>query len=84
MPLDLNGNPISDEDPEGGGVALDLNYIHESARFSPEEARSLAPSPPPSSGGQGVHNAVRAPLFDVLALHKAEPFLNAGTSRSGR
>lgn len=84
VPLDLNGNPISYEDPEDSGVALDLSHIHENARSSAEESRPLTPSPPPSSGGQRAHNAVRAPLFNVLALHKANFLLNADHSRSGR
>lgn len=84
VPLDSDGNPISDEDPEAGGVALDLGYIHESARFDAEEARPLAPSSPLSSDGQGAHNAVRTPLLSVMALHKAKFLLNEGLSRSGR
>lgn len=52
VPLDPDGNPISDE---GGGVALDLRYIHENGRHSAEEA--LAPPPPLSSDGQRAHNA---------------------------
>ena len=84
VPLDLNGNPISDEDPEGGGIALDVGPIHENTQFGAEEARPLVPSPPLSSDGQGAHNAVRSPLSDALALHKAESLLNVGPSRSGR
>lgn len=61
VPLDLDGNPVSDE---GGGVALDLGYIHENGRYSAEEARPLAPSSPFSSDGQRAHNAVRA-LFPI-------------------
>lgn len=56
VPLDPNGNPISDE-PDGGGVALDLDYIHENARYSVEEAQPLASSPPLSSDGQRAYNA---------------------------
>jgi len=51
VPLDLDGNPVSDE---GGGVALDLGYIHENGRYSAEEAQPLAPL---SSDGQRAHNA---------------------------
>jgi hypothetical protein len=58
VPLDLDGNPISDEDPDGGGVALDLDYIHESAPFNAEEARPLGLSTSLSSDGQRAHNAV--------------------------
>ena len=72
VPLDSDGNPISDDDPEGSGVALDLGHIHENARFSAEEERPLASSSPLSSGRRGAHSAVRAPLFRVMALHKAE------------
>jgi solute carrier family 35 protein C2 len=60
VPLDLHGNPVSDEDPEGGGVALDLGYIHENVRYTTEEAQPLASSNPLSSDGQRAHNAVRA------------------------
>ena len=60
-------------------MALDLGHIRESARFSAEGAQPLAPS-----DGQRAHNAVRAPLFNVLALHKAEALLIVGPSRSGR
>lgn len=81
--LDGDGNPISDQDPEGFGAALDLGYIHDDARYS-ADGRPVALSPPPSSDGQCAHNAVRAPLFNALSLHKAEPLLNAGPSRSNR
>lgn len=84
VPLDFDGNPISDEDPEGSGVALDLGHIREDVQFSAEEARPLDPSSPPSSDGQGANNAVRDLSFNVLALHKAELQLNADPSRSGR
>jgi hypothetical protein len=62
VPLDIDGNPISDEEADGGGVALDLGYIHENARLNAEEARPLDPFTPPSSDGQRAHNMVRAPL----------------------
>jgi len=55
--LDPDGNPISDEDPEGSGVALDLGYIHQNSRLSAEEARPLTSSPPLSSDRQGAHSA---------------------------
>lgn len=84
VPLDLDGNPISGEDPEGGGVALDPGYIHGSARSSAEEARPLAPPSPLSPGGQRAHNAVRAFSFNVLALHKVDSLLNAAPPRSAR
>ena len=81
VPLDGDGNPISDEDPEGGGV--DLGYIHENIRRSAEEAQPLALSSPPSSDGR-ADIAVRAPFFNALSLHKAEPLFNPGPSRSNR
>lgn len=84
LPLDGDGNPISDEDPHDGGVALDLGYIQENARPSTEEGRPLAPSTPPTSDGQRAHNAVRTPLFNALSLHKTEPLFTAGPSRSSR
>ena len=84
VPLDLHGNPISEEDREGSGVALDLGYIHEGARFSAEEAQPLAPPSPPLPGGQRAYRAVRDLLFNALTLHKAEFLLNVGPSRSDR
>lgn len=83
VPLDGDGNPISDEDPEGGGVALDLGYVNvnENTGYNAEGEQSLALSTLPSSG---AHNAVRAPLFNALSLRKAEPLSNAGLSRSNR
>ena len=83
MPLDGDGNPISEEDPEGS-VALDHRHTHEDERLSAEEERPLAPSTPPTSDGQCAHNAVRAPLFNTLSLHKTEHLFNAGPSRSSR
>lgn len=60
VPLDLHGNPISDEDLGGSGVALDLGYIHENARYSAEEAQQSVSSTSLSTDGQRAHNAVRA------------------------
>lgn len=84
VPLDGHGNPVSDEDSESGGVALDLGHIHENARRSAEEGQPLALSAPLSSDGQCAHNAVRAPLFNALSLHKAEPLFNVGPSQSNK
>ena len=83
VPLDLDGNPISHEDPDGGGVALDLGHIDQSARFSADEARPLASSPPLSSDGQGAHNAVRA-LCSISLCYVNLSLLNVGPSRSDR
>ena len=73
VPLDLDGNPISDEDPDGGGVALDLGYIHENAPFNAEEARPQGLSASLSSDGQRAHNAVRTPFSDAWHYIKLNP-----------